>query len=66
MWNELVPHPMWWIKIEDSGMKCPSSTAGPQAQGSSARKTSPHNLWLQKPEGIESVEETAGAPSSSS
>ena len=28
---------------------------------SSARKTSPHNFWLQKPTGIELVEEAAGA-----
>ena len=32
----------------------------PPSQGSSARKISPHHFWLQKPEGIESVE-TFGA-----
>ena len=31
---------------------------GPLAQGSSAKEGSPHNFWLQKPAGIESVEET--------
>ena len=36
------------------------------AQDSSARKISPHNFWLQKPVGIESVEEPSGAPNSSS
>ena len=35
------------------------------AQDSSARKISPHNFWLQKPVGIESVEETVRVPSSS-
>ena len=35
------------------------------AHGSSARKISPHNFWLQKPVGIESVEENSGVPSSS-
>ena len=35
------------------------------AQDSSARKISPHNFWLQKPMGIELVEEAAGAQSSS-
>ena len=48
------------------GVRSPSPTPGPTAHSSSARKISPHNFWLQKPVGIESVEETAGAPSSSS
>ena len=43
-----------------------SPTPVPPAQDSSARKVSPHNFWLQNPAGIESVEETSGAPSSSS
>ena len=42
----------------------PASHQIPQAQG--ARKISPHNLWLQKAAGIESVEETSETPSSSS
>ena len=42
------------------GARSPSPTPGPPAQDSSARKISPHNFWLQKPVGIESVEETAG------
>ena len=46
------------------GAKSPRPTPGPPAQDSRARKISPHNFWLQKPVGIESVEETAGAPSS--
>ena len=48
------------------GVRSSSPTLGPPAQGSSARKISPHNFWLQTPAGIESVEEAAGAPSSSS
>ena len=48
------------------GARSPSLTPGPPAQGSSARKTSPHNFWLQKPAGIETVEESAGAPRSPS
>ena len=47
-------------------MSSPSPTSGPPAQGSSARKISLYNFWLQKPAGIESVEGTSGAPSSSS
>ena len=39
---------------------------GPTVQVSSARKTSPHNFWLQKPAGIGLVEETTGVLSSSS
>ena len=38
----------------------------PPAQDSSSRKVSPHNFWLQKPVGIELVEETSRAPSNSS
>ena len=37
----------------------------PPVQGSSVWKISPHNFWLQKPAGTESVEETSGVPSSS-
>ena len=49
------------------GSRSPSPTPGPTpAQGSIARKLSPHNYWLQKPVGIESVEETSGVLSSSS
>ena len=40
------------------------SIPGPLAHGSSARKISPYNLWLQNPAGIESMEETSGVPSS--
>ena len=38
----------------------------PPAQDPSARKLSLHNYWLGNPAGIESVEEVAGALSSSS
>ena len=48
-----------------SGVRGPSPTPGPAAQGSSARKTSPHKFRLQKPAGIESVEETSGDRSNS-
>ena len=49
-----------------SQARSPSPKAGPPAQGPSGRNVSPHNFQLQKPAGIESVEETSGAPSSSS
>ena len=39
---------------------------GLPAQDSSARKISSHDFWLQKPAGIELVEEAAGTLSSSS
>ena len=47
-------------------MRSPSPTPRPPAQGSSARKISPYNFWLQNPAGIEWVEENAGVSSSSS
>ena len=43
------------------GARNPSPTTGPPAQGSSARKVSPHNFLLQKPAGTKLVEETARA-----
>ena len=52
------------FKKDISGAKSTSPTPGTPAQGSSARKISLHNFWLQKSMGIELVEETAGAPSS--
>ena len=69
MWNRLVPHSRVVDKNlggipEEQGV--PALLQVPPAQDSSARKISPHNFWLQKPAGIESVEETAGTPSSSS
>ena len=48
------------------GVRSPSPTPGPPAHSSSARNISPHNFWLQKPAGIELVEETSGIPRSSS
>ena len=64
-WNGLVAHCIdknargicWEGGVPDTQPVLP-------AQGSRARKISPHNFWLQTPAGIESVEETAGAPSS--
>ena len=49
----------WWVKFR----KVISGASRPPAQHSRGRKISPHNFWLQKPTGIESVEETARAPS---
>ena len=63
MWNGLVPHPH--VVDKNLGVRIPSPTPGPPAQGSSDRKISPHNFWLQKPAGIESVEETSAVSSSS-
>ena len=56
----------WKFRRDITGVKSPNPTRGPPAQDSSARKVSPHNFWLQKPRGFDSVEETSGAPSSSS
>ena len=49
---------MWWIKIWEGyiGREESQPHTMPSAQGSSARKISPHNFWLQKPAGIESGE----------
>ena len=46
--NRLSHTHVWWIKIrrDTSGVRDPSPTPYPQAQGSSARKISPHNFWL--------------------
>ena len=54
---------MWQIKIQEGYLRSKESQAHtrPPAQGSNAKKISPHNFWLQKSVGIESVEETAGA-----
>ena len=58
---------MWWIKIREGhlGKEESQPHTRPRPQGSRAR-IDPHNFWLQKPVGIELVEETSGAPSSSS
>ena len=71
MRNGLVAHPC--VVDKNSGgisweQGVPAPHQAPPAQGSSARKVSPHDFWLQKPAGflIESVEETSGAPGSSS
>ena len=62
-WTGLVPHP----RVVDKnlggisqGQEVAAPTLGPPAQGSSARKISPYNFWLQKLVVIESVEETSG------
>ena len=59
---------VWRIKTQEGYLKSKESQpyTRPLAQGSSARKVSPHNFWLQKLAGIESVEETSGPPNSSS
>ena len=62
--NGLVPHPC--VVDKNSVGKSPSPTPGPPAQGSSARKISPHDFWLQKRVGIEPVREASRVPSSSS
>ena len=65
-WLVLYPH----VVDKNSGgiyreQGVPAPHQAPSQQ-SSARKVSPHNFWLKKPSGIESVEETSLAPSSSS
>ena len=63
------PSPMCGgLKIQEGYLRSEESqpTPGPLAQGSSARKISPHNFWLQNSEDIELVEETSGVPSRSS
>ena len=62
--NRLVPHPHVVDKIS-KGISQEWEDPAPH-QGSSARKLSPQNFWLQKPVGTELVEETARAPSNSS
>ena len=59
---------MWWIKIQEGYLGTEESQLYTRlpAQGSSAKKISPHNFWLQKPVGIESVEEISRVPSNSS
>ena len=46
---------MWWIKIREGylGSEESQSNTRPPVQGSSARKVSPHNFWLQKLVGTE-------------
>ena len=57
-----------WIKIQEEYLRSKESQTHtrPPSQGSGDRQISPHNFWLQNPLGIESVEETSGAPRSSS
>ena len=73
MLNGLVSHPcvvdknsggISWEGYLSSEESC--LTPGHPAQCSSARKISSHNFWLHKPVRIEIMEETSGAPSSSS
>ena len=46
---------MCWIKIWEGylGSKGSLPTAGTPAEGSRARKISPHNIWMQNPAEIE-------------
>ena len=57
-----------WIKIQEEYLGSDESQTHtrPPGQDSSARKISLYNFWWQKPAGIESMEEAAGALSSSS
>ena len=66
MWKGLRPHPCMVDKNSGDILRAgsPSPAQGPPAQASSARKISLHNFWLQKPGGIELVEETSGVPCS--
>ena len=74
MRNRLVPHPhvldknSWWIKIQKGYLgseEYQPHTRAP-SPGFSDRKIIPHNFWLQKPVGVELVEEASRVPSSSS
>ena len=53
---------LWRIKIrrDTSGARDPSPTQDHPAQGSSARKISPHNFWGQKPGGVGEVGRNCG------
>ena len=66
--EQVVPH-LLMVDKNSGGItgvtRSPSATPGPPAQGSSARKISSPKFWLQIPVGMESVEETSGAPNSS-
>ena len=57
---------VWWIKIQEGYLRGKESQPHTRlsSPGFSVRKISPHNFWLQKPVGIELVEETFGVPSS--
>ena len=65
--NKLVPHVHEVDKnLDISGTRSPSPSSGQSAQGTSVGKMTAPNFWLQKPAGIELVEETPEAPSISS
>ena len=59
---------MWWIKIWEGylGSEESQTNTRPQSPGFQCQEDKSPNFWLQKPVGIESVEEAAGALSSSS
>ena len=65
--QQVAPTPTW-IKLWEGylGREESQTHTRPPAQDSSARKISPHNFWLQKPAGIELVEEDSAVLSSSS
>ena len=69
MRNKLIPHP-YVVDKNSGGISWEWGVPAPHkvspAQGSSARKISPLNFWLQKWVGIELVEDTDGIPISSS
>ena len=64
-WNGLDCTLLWCIKIWEGylGSKESQPHTRSPAQGYSARKVSPHNFWLQKPTGIESVGKNHWSPS---
>ena len=53
-WNGQSHIHVWWIKIrrDTLGASNPSPRPDHTAQGSSARKITTHNFWLQKPVGV--------------
>ena len=63
----IAPHPHGSkLRRDISGARSPRPTSGPPSHHFSARKVSSRNDWLRKSVRTESVEETAGAPGSSS
>ena len=62
LWNRQSHIHVWWRKIgkDTSGVSDPSPRPAHTAQGSSARKISPHHFWMQKQVEVAAVEESAG------
>ena len=68
MQNELVPHLCMADKnlggiSQEQGVPTAHQVPKPRVP---VPEDKPHNFWLQKPVGTESLEETSGGPSSSS